>query len=107
MKLPSGRTALALTAAATLMTGPVFAGDTRKDWLREEMPLPLVVRTPEDLSFKTAAERQYLIFNLLAGGRIAYDAGDMATAAERWGTLLRMRTVPADVKAAVRPPGRG
>jgi plastocyanin len=103
MKLPSARTALALTAAATLLTGPVFAADPRKDWLREEMPLPLVVRTPEDLSFKTAAERQYLIFNLLAGGRIAYDAGDMGTAAERWGTLLRMRSVPADVKAAVRP----
>ena len=103
MKLPSGRTALALSAAATLLTGPVFAGEERKDWLPAEMPLPLVVRTPEDLTFKTAAERQYLIFNLLAGGRVAYDQGDMGTAVERWSTLLRMRTVPADVKAAVRP----
>ena len=37
-----------------------------------------------DLAVKAAAERQYLIFNLLAGGKLAWDAGDFATAATKW-----------------------
>ena len=45
-----------------------------RGWLGEEMPLPLAVRTPQDLAFKAVAERQYLIFNLLAGGKLAWDA---------------------------------
>ena len=42
------------------------------------------------------AERQYLIFNLLAGGKLAWDNGDFATAATKWEALLR-----------VHGPGRG
>ena len=72
-------------------------------WLAEELPLPLSVRTPEDLHFKAAAERQYLVFNLLAGGKAAWDAGDWATAATKWEALLRMPDLPPDVVAAAHP----
>jgi plastocyanin len=68
-----------------------------------QMPLPLVVRTPEDKSFQSAAERQYLIFNLLASGRLAYDRGDMATAASQWEELLRIPGLPLELEAVVKP----
>jgi len=72
-------------------------------WLGEEMPLPLAVRTPDDLAFKQTAERQYLLFNLLASGKVAYDRGDMATAASKWETLLRVPGLPAELDRVVRP----
>lgn len=68
-----------------------------------EMPLPMVVRTPEDMAFKAAAERQYLIFNLLAAGRLSYDRGDMDTAASRWEDLLRVPGLPLELEAVVKP----
>jgi plastocyanin len=72
-------------------------------WPGEEMPLPLSVRNADDLAFKEAAERQYLIFNLLASGKLAYDRGDMATAAAKWEMLLRVPNVPPEVDRVVRP----
>ena len=39
---------------------------------------------------QNVAERQYLIFNLLAGGKLAWDAGDWSTAASKWEALLRL-----------------
>ena len=36
-----------------------------------ELPLPIAVKTPQDLAFKAEVERQYLIVNLMAGGRMA------------------------------------
>jgi plastocyanin len=72
-------------------------------WLGEEMPLPLTVKTPNDLVFKQTAERQYLLFNLLASGKVAYDRGDMATAATKWETLLRISGLPADLDRVIRP----
>lgn len=72
-------------------------------WLPDEMPLQLAVRTPEDLGFKSLAERQYLIFNLIASGKLAWDAGDFATAADRWEALLRLPNLPADVAKGVKP----
>src|SRR5215467_1637821 len=48
---------------------------TQQPWPGEEMPLPLTVRTPDDLTFKYAAERQFLLFNLMASGKLAYDRG--------------------------------
>ena len=45
---------------------------SKHEWLGPEMPLPLAVRTPQDLEFKSAAEKQYLIFNLLAGGKLEW-----------------------------------
>jgi len=67
------------------------------------MPLPLTVRTPDDLTFKYAAERQFLLFNLMASGKLAYDRGDMATAAAKWETLLRMPDLPPDLERTIRP----
>lgn len=69
----------------------------------ESMPLQLAVRTPEDLAFKAAAERQYLIFNLLAGGKLAWDRGDYQGAATRWESLLRTPGLPAELDGLVRP----
>lgn len=71
--------------------------------LPETMPLQLAVRSPEDLAFKAAAERQYLIFNLLAGGKLAWDRGDFQGAATRWESLLRTPGLPAELDALVRP----
>lgn len=74
-----------------------------KDWRGADLPLPLSVRTPQDLQFKNVAERQYLIFNLLAAGKVAYDSGDYATAAARWDNLLRLPLVDPQIEKAVRP----
>ncbi|HTB61282.1 MAG TPA: hypothetical protein VLC06_25620, partial [Polyangia bacterium] len=63
-------------------------GDTK--WLGDDLPLPLPVKTPQDIGFKSATERQYLIFNLMAGGKLAYQHGDYAAAVDKWDTLLRM-----------------
>src|SRR5688572_13959679 len=72
-------------------------------WPGDEMPLPVTVRDPQDLQFKAAAEKQYLIFNLMVSGRLAYERGDWATAAEKLEALLRVPELPASVDAAVRP----
>ena len=71
--------------------------------LPETMPLQLAVRSPEDLAFKAAAERQYLIFNLLAGGKLSWDRGDFQGAATRWESLLRTPGLPAEIESLVRP----
>jgi plastocyanin len=75
-------------------------------WLGEELPLPLAVRTPADLAVKQVAERQYLIFNLIAGGKLAWDGGDYATAAGKWEALLRLPGLDPDVDRVIRPLAR-
>jgi plastocyanin len=75
----------------------------KHDWLGAEMPLPLAVRTPQDLAFKTQAERQYLIFNLLASGKLAWDERDYATAAARWESLLSVPGLDPEIDKVVRP----
>ena len=72
-------------------------------WPSESMPLQLSVQTPEDLAFKAGAEKQYLVFNLLASGKLAWDKGDFSSAADRWESLLRLPGLAADVDALVRP----
>jgi len=72
-------------------------------WLGDEMPLPLSVKTPQDLTFKTEAERQFLIFNLMVSGKLAFEGGDYNRAVQKWQILLRMPNLPADVEKAVRP----
>jgi plastocyanin len=89
--------------ALTLLLSAAPKHDAGVPWLAETMPLPLAVRTPEDLAFKAAAERQYLLFNLLAGGKLAWDRGDYETAATRWESLLRTPNLPQDLDAMVRP----
>ena len=73
------------------------------NWPGEEMPLPLAVRTPQDLAVKALAERQYLLFNLLAGGKLAYDAKNFAGAAAKWETLLRLPGLDAETDRVIRP----
>jgi plastocyanin len=72
-------------------------------WLGEELPLPLSVKTPQDLALKAVAERQYLVFNLLARGKLAWDAGDFATAATKWEALLRVPGIDPELDRVVRP----
>src|SRR5436190_3026131 len=74
-----------------------------RGWLGEELPLPLAVRTAQDLAVKAAAEKQYLIFNLLAGGKLAWDAGDFATAAGKWEALLRVHNLDPEIDKVIRP----
>src|SRR3954467_360222 len=92
--------------AAALLAMPAIAAPTPSDargWLGEELPLPLAVRTPQDLAVKSAAEKQYLIFNLLAGGKLAWDAGDFATAATKWEALLRVHGLDPEIDKVIRP----
>jgi plastocyanin len=92
-------------AAAAFALGvvcPARAADAPK-WLGDDLPLPLPVKTPQDIGFKAAAERQYLIFNLMAGGKLAYQRGEYAAAVEKWETLLRMPGLDPQIEKAVTP----
>ena len=94
-----------LVAAAFVLTalaaGRAQAADPK--WLGDDLPLPLSVRTPQDIGFKSAAERQYLIFNLMAGGKLAFERADYAGAVDKWETLLRMPELDPQVARAVQP----
>jgi plastocyanin len=91
---------------AALGAAPAAAAPPPGDghgWLGEELPLPLAVRTAQDLAVKAAAEKQYLIFNLLAGGKLAWDAGDFATAATKWEALLRVHGLDPEIERVIKP----
>ncbi len=92
---------LVLCAAPALAAKP--APDAGVAFAGEGLPLALPVRTPEDLAFKAAAERQYLEFNLLVTGKLAWDRGDYARAADAWEALLRAPRLPAELDSLVRP----
>jgi len=92
--------------ASVLFAMPALAAAPAPDgrgWLGEELPLPLAVRTPQDLAVKSAAEKQYLIFNLVAGGKLAWDGGDFATAATKWEALLRLHPLDPELEKTIRP----
>ena len=92
--------------AAALFAVPAVAAPPPADargWLGEELPLPLAVRTTQDLAVKAAAEKQYLIFNLLAGGKLAWDGGDFATAATKWEALLKIHPLDPDLEKTIKP----
>ena len=92
--------------AAALFALPAAAAPPPADgrgWLGDELPLPLAVRTPQDLAVKSAAEKQYLIFNLLAGGKLAWDAGDFTTAATKWEALLRIHPLDPELEKMIKP----
>ncbi len=97
--------AFAPLLAALAVTSPASAAPPAdgRGWLGEEMPLPLAVRTAQDLAVKAAAEKQYLIFNLLAGGKLAWDSGDFATAATKWEALLRVQGLDPEIDKVIRP----
>jgi plastocyanin len=98
-----------MTPTSLVLALTVFAAPPDKskvEWAGSDLPLQMVVKTPEDLAFKAAAERQYLLLNLLLGGRQAYDKQDWAKAVEQWESLLSYGTdlspsVAAVVKAGV------
>src|SRR3954468_114231 len=94
--------AVAVVAAPSGARGAPSQAEGR-GWLGEELPLPLAVRTPQDLALKSAAEKQYLIFNLLAGGKLAWDGGDFATAAMKWEALLKLRPLDPDLERLIKP----
>src|SRR3954463_11969002 len=94
--------------AAALLALPAVAAPAPSDargWLGEELPLPLAVRTPQDLAVKSAAEKQYLIFNLLAGGKLAWDGGDFPTAATKWEALLRIHPLDPELEKTIKTLG--
>jgi plastocyanin len=93
----------ALVVPAPTRAAPPSDG---RGWLGEELPLPLAVRTAQDLAVKAAAEKQYLIFNLLAGGKLAWDQGDFATAAGKWEALLRVRGLDPEIEKVIGPLAR-
>ena len=96
--------AFAPLLAALAVTPPASAAPADgRGWLGEELPLPLAVRTAQDLAVKAAAEKQYLIFNLLAGGKLAWDSGDYATAATKWEALLRVHGLDPEIDKVIRP----
>jgi plastocyanin len=97
------RRAVRAIAAATALAWTVQAAAGEARWLGDDLPLPLSVKTPQDIGFKAAAERQYLIFNLMAGGKQAYERGDYGVAADKWDTLLRMPGLDPQIERAVRP----
>jgi plastocyanin len=98
---------LALAAGVALVCGSsVRAVGAPAGWLGEEMPLQLPVRTPQDLAVKAVAERQYLIFNLLARGKLAWDSGDYATAAGKWEALLALPKIDPEIERVIRPLAR-
>ena len=88
----NGRAVTAAAAVALWLTTipPAGAAAEQERWLGDELPLPLPVKTPRDITFKAAAERQYLIFNLMASGKLAYQRGEYSVAVEKWETLLRV-----------------
>jgi plastocyanin len=97
------RLTTSLLLAAAIGAPASAAPPDGRSWPGEEMPLPLAVRTAQDLSVKALAERQYLIFNLLAGGKLAFDTGDYAAAASKWEALLRLNGLDADIERVIRP----
>src|SRR5688572_24375893 len=97
---------LAMLSLGALSAPVLAAAPDGRGWLGEELPLPLAVRTAQDLAVKAVAERQYLIFNLLAGGKLAWDSGDFATAATKWEALLRVHGLDAEVDKVIRPLAR-
>jgi plastocyanin len=106
--MPRAKLLPLLLATLSLVTlpGQGAAAPDGRGWLGEELPLPLAVRTAQDLAVKAAAERQYLIFNLLAGGKLAWDSGDFATAAAKWEALLRVHGLDPEVEKVIRPLAR-
>ena len=103
MVKPTAKLVLAVAAGTWLAAAPSAGGAEAPRWLGDELPLPLAVKTPQDIGFKAAAERQYLIFNLMAGGKLAYQRGDYATAVDKWETLLRVGGLDPQIEKAVAP----
>ena len=101
--VPVFLTLFVVSPCLVMAAEPTATPDPAAAWLGEELPLPLSVKTPQDLALKAVAERQYLVFNLLARGKIAWDAGDFATAAAKWESLLRVPGIDPDLERVIKP----
>ena len=88
---------------ALLLAASPPSKPARPAWPGSELPLPLAVHTQSDLEFKNVAERQYLIFNLLASGKADYDKGDFAGAVTTWDALLQLPGLDPQLVKTVRP----
>jgi hypothetical protein len=96
------RFVVGVIAATTVLIGAARAGEP-SNWPGDEFPLPITVKTPQDMAFKVAAERLYLTFNLMASGRLAWQRGDYAGATEKWDALLRIPGLDPQVERAITP----
>lgn len=96
----SGRERSARARAGQPVEAP---GQPGAGWPGEKLPLPIVVETPSDLAIKSLAERYYLVFNLLASGKLAWERKDWPEAARRWEELLALPDLPRDVARTLRP----
>src|SRR4051812_28716081 len=67
--------------------------------------LSLLLAAPQkrDQALLHLIDRETQIASLLTAGKLAYDAGDYATAVARWDALLKIEGVPADVERAIKP----
>jgi plastocyanin len=102
--LAGGVAPVGVSAASPSSTLPSGApSPPPSNWPSREMPLPIAVRSPQDLAFKSEVERQYLIFNLMASGRVAYEAGDFTRAAHEWESLLKVPGLPSEIARVVSP----
>jgi len=89
-------------AAVTVPNATARAGEP-SGWPGDEMPLPITVKTAQDMAFKSVAERLYLTFNLMASGRLAWQRGDYAGAVEKWETLLRTPGLDPQIERVITP----
>lgn len=89
----------------SLVSWPALSADrdSKKQWIPDEMPLPLTVKRPQDLAYKQVTEREYLLFNLLANGKLAWDGGRYQEAAEQWELLLQLPNLDANIDQVIRP----
>ena len=99
---------LLASALAVVVPVPALGAGSRSkvpapEWLGSDLPLPLPVHTQQDADFKRITEKQYLVFNLLAGGKLAWDSGDFATASQKWEALLGVKGLDAETEALVKP----
>ena len=107
LALALGPLVLACALAVLAPTPALGAGPRSRvpapEWPGADLPLPLPVHTQQDADFKRVTEKQYLVFNLLAGGKLAWDAGDFSTAAQKWEALLGVKGLDAETEALVKP----
>jgi plastocyanin len=90
-------------ASTVALPGAAAAPPVPPNWPGDELPLPVIVKSPEDLAFKNEVERQYAVFNLMTTGKMAYEAGDYARAVRKWETLLKIPNLSGEVARVVRP----
>ena len=62
-----------------------------------------LLAAPKDQKILKLIDRETQISTLLTAGKLAYDAGDFATATAKWEALLKIDGLPSDIERAVKP----